>query len=296
MLYQFEGDKGPKGITGRFESIRAEPDTDEKPITTDSVVLEKLTLPEPNSQSGDLSGVYSNVRYNERSGDLNGHELILFRRGYELRGIFIKYEDMESLALENISLSGLTLSFRVVTLAGELTFSGTFSGNRIQVRRTDGNANPSLSSEVLLREGDVRFVFEKQTGSTDRYSVIKGLRLTSELVGDELFYREEAIIIKLKIENTGKSPVYIHTQPGLGPGGFRITISDANNSWVRPNFIRETFPTVVHGKADLRAIEPAKAIEEQLQILLDQYEIAPGDHTLEVAYVSPVTLRSLERV
>ena len=166
VIYQFEGDEGLKGITGRFDSIRADPDTAEELLTTDSVVLEKITLPTSNPQSSDVSGVYSNVRYNTRSGDLNGQELILFRRGNSLHGIFINYEDMEPLAVGNVSLSGPNLSFRVVSLAGELTYSGRFSGNKIHVRRSDTNASPSLSSEVLLREGDVRSVFKKQTGST----------------------------------------------------------------------------------------------------------------------------------
>ncbi len=118
--------------------------------------------------------------------------------------------------------------------------------------------------------------------------VKKGLRLSAELVGDELFNPGETMTIKVKLENTSKSRVYLHKQLGLGSGGFRITILDANNSWVPPNFIRETFPTPVLSKDDLQAIEPGKAIEQKIDIVLQHYEMVPGDYTLKVAYVSPV--------
>lgn len=42
-------------------------------------------------------------------------------------------------------------------------------------------------------------------------------------------------------------------------------------------------------KDDLQAIQPGKSIEQQIQIPLDFYEIAPGDHSLKIGYVSPVT-------
>lgn len=119
-------------------------------------------------------------------------------------------------------------------------------------------------------------------------SSVKGLRLSAELVGDELFNPKETIRVKLKLENTSKSPVYLHKQLGIGAGGFRITILDTNNSWVPPNFVRETFPTPVYSKEDLQAIEPGKHVEQQIDILLDHYTIAPGDYTLKIAYVSPV--------
>lgn len=55
-------------------------------------------------------------------------------------------------------------------------------------------------------------------------SVIKGTRLSAELVDDDLFNLGDTIAIKLKLENTGKSPVYMHKQLGFGAGGFRITM------------------------------------------------------------------------
>ena len=119
-------------------------------------------------------------------------------------------------------------------------------------------------------------------------SLAKGLRLSVELVGSELLKPREAITIKLKLENTSKSPVYIYKRLGFGPAGFRVTILNANRSWVRPTFIGESFPEPVLSKDDLQVIEPGKSIEQQIQIPLDFYEITPGDHTLEIAYISPV--------
>ena len=118
--------------------------------------------------------------------------------------------------------------------------------------------------------------------------VKKGLRLSVELVGSELLKPREAITVKLKLKNTSKSPVYIYKRLGFGPAGFRVTILDANNSWVRPTVIAESFPDPVISKDDLQAIEAGKSIEQQIQIPLDFYEITPGDHSLKIAYISPV--------
>lgn len=68
----------------------------------------------------------------------------------------------------------------------------------------------------------------------DKFPVVKGLQLSVELVGDDLFRPSENITIKFKLKNTGKSPVYIHKQLGFGPGGFRLSILDANDQWVPP--------------------------------------------------------------
>ena len=167
VIYRFEGDQGPNGITARIDSIGADAETDETPITTDPVLLEKVTLSVQKPQSRDFSAVYSNVRYVEESGDLVGEELILFWHGNEPRGIFLMYEgeQMDPLAISDVSLSGPNLKFRVRTVGGELSYSGTFSGNRLQLRRTDANASADFSRMILFRKGSVRSVFEKSTGS-----------------------------------------------------------------------------------------------------------------------------------
>jgi len=168
VIYRFEGDQGPNGITARIDSIGADAETDETPITTDPVLLEKVTLSVQKPQSRDFSAVYSNVRYVEESGDLVGEELILFWHGNEPRGIFLMYEgeQMDPLAISDVSLSGPNLKFRVLMLGAELSYAGTFSRNRLQLRRTDANASADFSRMILFRKGSVRSVFEKRTGST----------------------------------------------------------------------------------------------------------------------------------
>jgi hypothetical protein len=126
-------------------------------------------------------------------------------------------------------------------------------------------------------------------------SLVKELRLSAEMVGGELYSRQDSITIKLKLENTGKSRVYIHKQLGFGAGGFRLSIVDANNHRVPPNVIRESLPTPALSKDDLQAIEPGKCIEEQIEVSLPMYEITPGDYSLRVLYISPVAADAVPR-
>jgi hypothetical protein len=118
---------------------------------------------------------------------------------------------------------------------------------------------------------------------------VKGLRFFAE-VERELFRPTSTISVKLKLENTGKSPVYIHKQLGFGAGGFRLTILDDGNRRVPPNMLAETLPTPVLSKEDLQAINPGKSIEEKIDVRLLDYEITPGDYTLKIRYVSPVAI------
>ena len=171
VLYQFEGEPGPKGISGRFDFIRAEPGTAEEVFAKAEVTLEKVNLPVANQQSRNVSGVYSNVGYSARGEDLTGQQLILFSSATGWQGIFMWYEDLEPLALTNVTLTGANLKFRVRGDFGEQNYSGTFYGNRIQLRRTDPNVSPSFSKIILSRKGDVRSLFavrrqpDKQQGS-----------------------------------------------------------------------------------------------------------------------------------
>jgi hypothetical protein len=137
-----------------------------------------------------------------------------------------------------------------------------------------------VASEVPLKHG------QDKPKESD-LSTKKGLRLSAALEG-ELFTPKSILSVKLEIKNESKSTVYIYKQLGFGPGGFRLTILDANNSWVPPNLIRETFPDPVLSKEDLKTIGPGKSIEETIEIHLRDYEITPGDHTLKIEYVSPV--------
>lgn len=119
-------------------------------------------------------------------------------------------------------------------------------------------------------------------------SVVKGVRFSVELVGKELYRQRDSIPLKLRLENTNKSRIYLFKHLGFGPGGFRISIVDANNRGVRPNFIAESFPPPVWTKNDFQAIEPGKSFEQQIQLNLQFYDIEPGDHTLFVSFLSPV--------
>ena len=80
---------------------------------------------------------------------------------------------------------------------------------------------------------------QDQAKEEESLFVKKGLRLSVELVGSEILKPREAITVKLELKNTSKSPVYIYKRLGFGPAGFRVTILDANNRWVRPTFIAE---------------------------------------------------------
>ena len=90
----------------------------------------------------------------------------------------------------------------------------------------------------------------------------KGLRFSAELDG-EMFKPQSVLTLKLKLENTGKSPVYIYKELGFGPAGFAMTILDANDNWVPPRIIRETFPAPVLAKEDLQQLSQVKPLKKK---------------------------------
>ena len=119
-------------------------------------------------------------------------------------------------------------------------------------------------------------------------SFIKGVRFSVAIVGSRRFGRGSSIPVKFRFKNTNKSRVYFYKHLGFGMGGFRITILDANNKWVRRNSIAENFPPGTFTKEDFQAIEPGKVFEDQFTINLNFYEIEPGDYSLIVSFLSPV--------
>jgi hypothetical protein len=123
-------------------------------------------------------------------------------------------------------------------------------------------------------------------------SLVKGVRFSVELVGNERFKPGDAITLKLRLKNTNKSRVYLFKHLGLGIGGFRISILDANNRTVPRNFIAENFPPSVWTKNDFQPIEPGKLFEEQITIPLQFYEIEPGNYSLIVSFLTPVPAAS----
>jgi hypothetical protein len=123
-------------------------------------------------------------------------------------------------------------------------------------------------------------------------SLVKGVRFSVELVGSARFKPGDSISVKVRLKNTNKTRVYLFKHLGLGIGGFRISILDANNRTVPRNFIAESFPPTVWTKDDFQSIEPGKSFEEQITIPLESYEIEPGDYSLIVSFLTPVPAAS----
>ena len=115
----------------------------------------------------------------------------------------------------------------------------------------------------------------------------KGLRLSIELFGQK-FRPKDSLELKMRLKNVGKSPIWIHKDLGFGPAGFLLTITDAKGRWLRSRMVAESFPSPISSKEDLQTIQPGKAIEEDISINLDFYEIAPGAHEVALSYQSPV--------
>ena len=151
-----------------------------------------------------------------------------------------------------------------------------------------------LGLMVLIASADFSAVSGQDKPNESEAPIKKGLRLSAELDG-EMFKPQSVVTLKLKLENTGKSPVYIYKELGFGPAGFGMTILDASDNWVPPRIIRDTFPAPVLAKEDLQAIKPGKAIEEKIRISLSNYEMVPGDYTLKIEYISPVAPSSVTR-
>lgn len=127
--------------------------------------------------------------------------------------------------------------------------------------------------------------------STDP-SLVKGVRLSVEIVGGDGFRRGDSIPVRFNLKNTNKSRIYLFKHFGFGPGGIRISILDANNRAVPRNFIAESFPPAVWTKEDFQPIEPGKSFEEQIQIPLQFYEIEPGNYSLILSFLSPIPAAS----
>lgn len=143
---------------------------------------------------------------------------------------------------------------------------------------------------LILAPADFKVTSGQDKPKDPQASAIKkGLQLSAE-IERELFFPTSIITVKLKLENTGKDPVYLHKQLGFGSAGFRVAILDDSNRWVPPNMAAESFPAPVKSKEDLQGIEPGKAIEEKISVRMLDYEITPGDYTLRIRYISPVAI------
>jgi hypothetical protein len=123
-------------------------------------------------------------------------------------------------------------------------------------------------------------------------SLIKGVRFSVEVVGSRRFRREDSIPVKFRFKNTNKSRVYFFKHLGFGPGGFRVTILDANNKQPGRTVIAESFPPPLRSKEDFQAIEPGKSFEDRFTVDLMSYDIEPGDYSLIVSFLSPIPAAS----
>ena len=124
---------------------------------------------------------------------------------------------------------------------------------------------------------------------SDDPAVKKDVRFTAELLNGGRFWPESNLSIKLKLENIGKTKVYLYKEFGFGPAGFRVALIDKDDRELRPTgVLAESFPMPVETTKDLQVIEPGKAIENVIQIQLSNYDVTPGDYSLVIDYLSPV--------
>jgi hypothetical protein len=86
---------------------------------------------------------------------------------------------------------------------------------------------------LLLVLGPASPIFYATRGQDERAesdtAIRKGLRLSAEL-RTPVFTPDSSMAVKLRLQNTSKSPIYLHKEIGRGPGGFYVTIFDAQNS------------------------------------------------------------------
>ena len=145
-----------------------------------------------------------------------------------------------------------------------------------------------ISLMLLTTPAGARTAYGQKQAKEEDPSFLKGVRFSVQLIGSARLKPQDVISLKFSFKNTNKSRVYFFKHLGFGPGGFRISILDANNKQVPRKVIAESFPPPLGSKDDFQAIEPGKAFEEPLPIPLQSYEIGPGDYTLTVSFLSPV--------
>ena len=147
VVYEFSGLVSQARIQGTIRRIRPKSVED-----AEELILNRLNM---NYAIGDnnakVSGMYSNVKYIEESGDLVGKEVILIQTSEGLAGILTSYEGEPSdpYALTNAEVSGKSLRFAIQTRNGTENYEGLFSANRIKLKRVDIQ---NLPSEVLINK------------------------------------------------------------------------------------------------------------------------------------------------
>lgn len=166
VTYSFDGQVTSDGIKGKFYIARARPSAKEE-IGSAMVTLRKLDAqPSHERQAANISGLYSNVDYNEEGGDLTGEELIIIPDREGLIGIFTSYEnEMLPYAAVNITQSQDGIQFRTRTETGEETYRGTLSPKKITLRRNDTNANAGAEPMVLFKKKEMLEILAKGEAS-----------------------------------------------------------------------------------------------------------------------------------
>jgi hypothetical protein len=152
---------------------------------------------------------------------------------------------------------------------------------------------------LLLVLGPASPTFYATRGQDERpesdTAIRKGLRLSAEL-RTHVFTPDSSMAVKLRLQNTSKSLIDLHTEIGGGPGGFYVTIFDAQNSRRLPNMIAESFPPPLLSIKDLQAIPPGKSLDYTLELPLSRYELTPGEYTLWIDFTSPVPKSEVTKV
>jgi hypothetical protein len=157
IVYVFEGQLLSTGLSGTFNINRQE-STPEK-IAHAYVTLKKVA-PSKDDRGGGIRGLFSNVRYNEDSGDLTGTELIVFGQLHNLAAIFTSFEDdMVPYVARNLVQSPAGITFAVRTEAGEQRYTAQLVDRRLRLRRIDETRDARRSHVLLLKKKELAQIF-----------------------------------------------------------------------------------------------------------------------------------------
>jgi hypothetical protein len=153
MIYLFDGQVTSNGIRGTFHFTQNQSPINKKTGSAE-VVLQKLETQSLSKERAEgISGLYSNVKYNEEGGDLVGEDLIFIPLKKGLAAILVSYEnEMLPYAAVSILRSGNEIRFEIHTEAGVETYVGSVSTEKIVLRRSDSDAVSEAESIILFKK------------------------------------------------------------------------------------------------------------------------------------------------
>lgn len=103
-----------------------------------------------------VTGLYSDLQYNEEGGDLLGMELFIFRSkdGYQVL-VQISEGELPTVSLVPLDVDGANIRFTIPAVSGSdrMTFSGTVSAQGIKGHWSDGRLSPTGTKDELLKRG-----------------------------------------------------------------------------------------------------------------------------------------------